>query len=113
MKNLHLTIWLCLTLKYNACSVKPGRNINIKQSNPPMRVKLYKHPYNDKTTSINENKSKFFVLYLQNLNGNVTNFVMLSCFSNLIAPCVINLHRKLHGSKSINEKSHACLAKCL
>ena len=24
-----------------------------------------------------------------------------------------NLYRKLHGSRSINEKSHACLAKCL
>ena len=25
----------------------------------------------------------------------------------------INLYRKLHGSRSNNEKSHACLAKCL
>ena len=24
-----------------------------------------------------------------------------------------NEYRKLHGSRSINEKSHACLAKCL
>ena len=24
-----------------------------------------------------------------------------------------DLYRKLHGSRSINEKSHACLAKCL
>ena len=25
----------------------------------------------------------------------------------------IDKYRKLHGSRSINEKSHACLAKCL
>ena len=77
-KKLHLTIWLCLTLKYNACSVKP--DINIKQRNPPKRVILYKYPDNDKSTSISQNKSKFFLLRLQNLRGNVTNFFMLSCF---------------------------------
>ena len=77
-----MTIWLCLTLKYiNACSVKAGSDINNKQRNPPKRVLDYKHPYNDKTTSINQNKSKFFLLCFQNLRGNVTNFVMLSCFS--------------------------------
>ena len=26
---------------------------------------------------------------------------------------LVNKYRKLHGSRSINEKSHACLAKCL
>ena len=80
-----MTIWLCLTLKYiHACSVKAGSDINNKQRNPPKWVLQYKHPYNDKTTTINQssiNKSKFFLLCLQNLRGNVTNFVMLSFFS--------------------------------
>ena len=40
-KNLHLTIGPCLTPKYNACSVKPGSDINIKQRNPPKRIILY------------------------------------------------------------------------
>ena len=73
-----------LTLKYNACSVKPGSDINIKQRNPLKRVILYKHPYNDKITSISRNKIKFFLLCLQYLRGKVTNFnllCVLSCFS--------------------------------
>ena len=57
-----------------------GSNINIKQRNPSKRVILYS-PYNSKTTSVSQNKSKFFLLCLQSLRDNVTNFVMLSCFS--------------------------------
>ena len=60
--HLHLTIWLFLTLKYNAFSIKPGSDINIKERNIPKRVILYKHPYDDKATSISQNKSKFFLL---------------------------------------------------
>ena len=48
IKNLHLTIWICLTLKYSACSVKPDSDINIKQRNPPKWVILYKHRIENK-----------------------------------------------------------------
>ena len=68
-KKLHLTIGPCLIPKYNACSVEPGSDINIKQRNPPKRVILY----NDKTARISQNKSNFLLLCLQNFRGNVAN----------------------------------------